>query len=185
MILNPSVKFKYLKHQWKNEPQWYENARAAVRRLWQTQYKPRDPPKSQGTKRSRPNRGIQLSKSVKRDNNFRDSSLYAWKNEADSEDDDDVTRPDEYDQYLREEVIEFDNARVTESALAYWKTVESRWPNLARMAFDSLSIPAMSAECERCFSSSGNLITDSRNKLNPESVEACECQRHWFLHDLV
>jgi hypothetical protein len=184
MVLNPSVKFKYLKHQWKNEPQWYENTRAAVRQLWQLQYKPRHVPKSQGKKRACPNRGQQSSKSVKRDNNLRDSSLYAWKNEADS-DDDDVPRLDEYDQYLQEEVIEFDDLKITESALDYWRTVEPRWPNLARMAFDALSIPAMSSECERCFSSSGNMITDARNKLNPESVEACECQRHWFLHDLV
>jgi hypothetical protein len=174
MVLNPSVKFKYLKHQWKNEPQWYENTRAAVRQLWQLQYKPRHVPKSQGKKRACPNRGQQSSKSVKRDDNLRDSSLYAWKNEADS-DDDDVPRLDEYDQYLQEEVIEFDDLKITESALDYWRTVEPRWPNLTRMAFDALSIPAMSSECERCFSSSGNMITDTRNKLNPESVEACEC----------
>lgn len=187
MVLNPSVKFKYLKYQWKNEPQWYDNARAAVKRLWRLQYKPREAEvyQSQGTKRAYPNRGQQSSKSVKRDDNIRDSSLYAWKNEADSEDDDDLPRYDEYEQYLQEEVIEFNTSKITESALDYWRTVESRWPNLTRMALDALSIPAMSAECERCFSSSGNMITDNRNSLQPESIEACECQRHWLMHDLV
>jgi hAT family C-terminal dimerisation region len=105
---------------------------------------------------------------------MRDSLLYAWKKEPDSEDEE-VPRLDEYDQYLQEEVIEFNDLKITESALDYWRTVEPRWPNLTRMAFDALSIPAMSSECERCFSSSGNMITDTRNKLNPESVEACKC----------
>jgi len=65
LILNPAVKFKYLKYQWKDQPQWYEDARAEVKRLWQLQYKPREPPKSQGTKRAQPNRGTQPAKSVK------------------------------------------------------------------------------------------------------------------------
>jgi hypothetical protein len=41
--------------------------------------------------------------------------------------------------------------------LGYWKDNEARWRDLARLAYDALSIPAMSAECERCFSS-GSLL---------------------------
>src|SRR6266516_3611236 len=104
LILNPAVKFKYLKYQWKDQPQWYEDARTAVKRLWQLQYKPREPPKSQGTKRSQPNRGTQPAKSVKREGNFRDSTLFAWKNEADADDDRDVPRYDEYEQYLHKKM---------------------------------------------------------------------------------
>jgi hypothetical protein len=177
-VLNPSVKFKYLKHQWKNEPQWYNDARAAVKRLWQTHYKPREVPKQQGLKQAYPNRDPQSSKSVKRDDNLRDSSLYGWKNEVDLDDDDDTLRPDEYEQYLQEEVIKFDNLKITESAINYWKSVKLRWPYLTCMALDALSIPVMSAEYKRCFSSSGNIVTDNRNRLNPELIKACECQRH-------
>jgi hypothetical protein len=43
-----------------------------------------------------------------------------------------------------------------------------------------LAIPMMSAECERIFSSAKHLITDSRNRLNPEIIEANECLKHWF-----
>jgi hypothetical protein len=66
---------------------------------------------------------------------------------------------DEYEQYLQEEAIEFDNLKITESAIDYWKSVELRWPYLTCMAQDALSIPALSLECERCFSSSGNMVT--------------------------
>jgi hypothetical protein len=43
-----------------------------------------------------------------------------------------------------------------------------------------LAIPMMSAECERVFSSAKHLITDSRNCLNPDIIEASECLKHWF-----
>src|SRR5579871_5398493 len=53
-------------------------------------------------------------------------------------------------------------------------------PDLARFALDMLAIPAMSAECERVFSSAKHLITDARNRLNPDIIEANECLKHWF-----
>jgi hypothetical protein len=43
---------------------------------------------------------------------------------------------------------------------------------MAQMAFDLLSIPAMSAECERVFSQTKLLITDQRNRLSDDSIEA-------------
>jgi hypothetical protein len=43
------------------------------------------------------------------------------------------------------------------------------------MALDTLSIPSMSAECERILSSTKKLLTDSRNGLQEEIIEATEC----------
>jgi hAT family C-terminal dimerisation region len=51
-------------------------------------------------------------------------------------------------------------------------------PNLARMAFDVFSIPAMSAEVERIFLAAGHLVTDERNSLGEEVIEAPQCQKH-------
>jgi hypothetical protein len=53
------------------------------------------------------------------------------------------------------------------------------------MALDVFSIPGMSSEVERIFSAAKRLITDERNCLGPEIVEACECQRHWLKANLV
>ena len=47
------------------------------------------------------------------------------------------------------------------------------------MALDILAIPAMSAEVERVFSSTGLLITDRRNRLKNDVVEAVECLKSW------
>ena len=48
------------------------------------------------------------------------------------------------------------------------------------MAINMLSIPAMSAEPERLLSGSKLTVTDIRNKLGVESIEATECLKSWF-----
>jgi hAT family C-terminal dimerisation region len=48
------------------------------------------------------------------------------------------------------------------------------------MALDILSIPAMSAELKRLFSSAKVTITDCRNRLSIESIEAIECLKSWL-----
>ena len=59
----------------------------------------------------------------------------------------------------------------------WWNT--SDCPGLRQWAFDTLSIPAMSAELERVFSQARRTITDDRNRLLPESVEAVQCLKQW------
>jgi hypothetical protein len=54
-----------------------------------------------------------------------------------------------------------------------------------RMALDLFSIPRMSAECERVFSQTKKMITDERNRLAPEVVEADQLQKHWLMRGLV
>ena len=49
------------------------------------------------------------------------------------------------------------------------------FPQVQQLAFDTLSVPAMSAECERSFSSCKKLITAERNKLGDDIIEATEC----------
>lgn len=47
------------------------------------------------------------------------------------------------------------------------------------MALDVLSIPAMSAEPDRLFSGTIT-ITDRRNRMGIESIEATECLKSWL-----
>lgn len=86
---------------------------------------------------------------------------------------------DEYEIYCSEPPLPRIN---NPDLIIMWQGLEARFPNLAMMAYDILSIPAMSAECERVFSSAKKLISDSRNGLSPASIEAVECNRHWLLH---
>jgi hypothetical protein len=47
------------------------------------------------------------------------------------------------------------------------------------MALEILSVPAMSAEVERIFSSAKLTLSERRARLDCEIVEALECLRHW------
>jgi hypothetical protein len=54
----------------------------------------------------------------------------------------------------------------------WWKTNSHRFPTLARMARDYLSIPATSVPAECLFSQAGDLITKKRNRLLETSSSA-------------
>jgi hypothetical protein len=133
-------------------------------------------------KRTHLNRGPP-SKSVRREGNYRDQVYHDWRAEL-LDDDEDYQPLDQYEAYLKEARLELpaDRESTTTLLIDYWRSKEKTWPELTRFAFNALSIPAMSAECERCFSSGKNTISDSRYALSPNTIEACECNRHWIIH---
>jgi hAT family C-terminal dimerisation region len=182
MILNPTIKWRWCKKNWIDKPEWFDQAQDNMRRLWKT-YKPTQAIQASSRKRNHPDRGQQSIKSVRREGNYRDSVLYNWRIN-DSEDDEEDHSLDQYEEYLQEKRLPLpDDCQSTATLLIdYWKEHAKKWPDLTRFAFDALSIPAMSAECERCFSSGKNMISDSRYSLAPDTIEACECNRHWIMH---
>jgi len=48
------------------------------------------------------------------------------------------------------------------------------------MAFDLLSVPAMSAECERVFSQAKLTVSHQRNRLLGDTIEAIQCMKNWL-----
>ena len=55
-----------------------------------------------------------------------------------------------------------------------------KYPNLARMALNVLSVPAMSDEPERLVSSTGLTLTDRRNRAGIDLIEALEQLKSWY-----
>ena len=53
------------------------------------------------------------------------------------------------------------------------------------MAIDMLSIPAMSTEAERVFSSAGFILNSRRRRLREETLEAMLCLTHWGKFGLI
>ena len=66
--------------------------------------------------------------------------------------------------------------------IAWWmqETQRRDYPNLSKMAINILSIPAMSADVERLFSSSGLTLSNRRNRMSTEMLEALECLKSWL-----
>jgi hypothetical protein len=70
--------------------------------------------------------------------------------------------------------------------LRWWRERgESKYPTLAVMAYDLLSIPAMSSECERIFSGTKRVVTDARYQLKVSTIEADMCLKSWLQQRLV
>lgn len=88
-----------------------------------------------------------------------------------------ATRPsrtkDQLALYLEESCI--DSLGVME----YWRSREHLWPQLARMAFDFLAVPAMSSECERVFSSCAKQTTLESSRLTGILLWHQECLKNW------
>ena len=63
---------------------------------------------------------------------------------------------------------------------AWWLEQRTTYPALLVMALDILSIPAMEAEPERLFSGAKVTLTDRRNRMKVEVLEALECLKSWL-----
>jgi len=75
------------------------------------------------------------------------------------------SRLDDFQRY-----INIPNDPCIPSALAYWKVHKDSFPDLARMARDTLPIPASGCSVERLFSVSGRVATWQRSHLCDSTI---------------
>ena len=64
--------------------------------------------------------------------------------------------------------------------LSFWKANQFRFPELASMARDVLSVPISTVASESTFSVGGRVIDQFRSSLRPDTVEALVCTRDWL-----
>jgi len=63
------------------------------------------------------------------------------------------------------------NLPISEDPLLWWKVHSVQFPHLSKLAANYLAIPPTSADSERHFSASGNIVTPTRCSLDPEKVK--------------
>lgn len=168
IALHPGFKWQYIENRWSTRMDWVNAGLKKVKDLWQDQYKPlplddvSGPIRQQRTDLS----ALQIS---------RRRGLYSRPTGT-------ATR-DEYEDWT--ERIPPDDE--IEDPLAYWTSsaVRRKWPRLARMAIDVLSVVAMSSEPERIFSLAGLMVTKERNRLGSDTIQAVQCLRNWGHHGLL
>ena len=73
----------------------------------------------------------------------------------------------ELDLYLHSPTFDIDMC-----PLEWWKTEETKFPSLAKLAKKYLCVCATSVSSERIFSTGGSIVTDSRTCLKPERVDS-------------
>lgn len=81
---------------------------------------------------------------------------------------------DELEEYLRKP-----RTASSEDILDWWRTHETEYPILSKMARDFLSIPATSVPAERLFSKASLVIRKHRNRLSDESARWLLCINSW------
>ena len=94
-----------------------------------------------------------------------------------------VTSPkDPFAGYINSEPTESDEGN-EDAVFTWWRTIGP--VILRRRPLDLASIPAMSAEIERVFSSTKRLITTDRNHLQPETIEHLQLLKYWNQQHIV
>ena len=69
--------------------------------------------------------------------------------------------------------------------LEWWKIHSSEYPILSQMAKDYLTVMSTSVPCEQLFSIAGKQITQTRNKLHPDTTRACLCLKSWLEQEII
>ena len=153
VALNPEHKWDYFRTNWAEHPDWISQAEKSVEDLWLTMYKYSA---NSAEPDAKAKHGLLLPILQKEP-----SDIDQWVSRHKYRRPGTKKEQDEYIQYLQTEYFpdqELEGMQSTSQLMsvdlrALWARYEAQHPSLARMAFDILSIPAMSAECERVFSS--------------------------------
>ena len=172
-VLNPMRKWHWFNRRWTTPilARALNQAKADLRQLWESKYagayhapvvRPRTP---QDT-----------------DAGGDGFTSFLYRTALDDEDDEPEVI-DELTAYLQEPRIKPPNKDYAGEfrALTWWIQGEQqrRYPKLSKMAFDLLTVPAMSAEIERVFSECSLALNTQRLKISQETLEHLMCLRSW------
>ena len=89
----------------------------------------------------------------------------------------------EIDLYLQESAISVEPTDTKFDILSWWKVHTVQFPTLLTLAQQILMTPMTSISSESAFSTGGRVLSDSRNRLKPETLEALICARDWIMTD--
>jgi hypothetical protein len=162
LILNPANRTRYFETHWPKK--WHKPALAAVKKLWERYKEEVVPPQSyRAFSYDKPSTPKELD-------TFDQISLSLRS----------VARPtseDEYKDYNSQDSHDPGKG----GALAWWMSdsQRQRWPRLALMAIDILSIPPMSNKPERVFLGARRMVTWDRGQIEAETIELRELLKHW------
>jgi hypothetical protein len=90
----------------------------------------------------------------------------------------------EFDRYVEKPALVVDE-NLSFNPIEWWVNCKSMFPTLYLYALDFLCCPAMSTECERVFSGAKKTISEERNRLGAEVIEAGECLKAWWKRKIV
>jgi hypothetical protein len=187
IVLDHRRRWRWFEDSWgEHHAHWIQTSRERVRQLWLGEYKPRSH-LSQPSHLHQPTQLDAVQETILQPHQptspsppplselmaYLDDSIQKCQEKPHGS----ITY-DEYDKWTNEDVAPQD---LHLNPFDYWlkPTVQSAYPNLARMALDILSIPPMSSEAERIFSLAGVTLCDNRQSIRDGLAEANELLADW------
>jgi hAT family C-terminal dimerisation region len=143
---------------WAVFQEWKEPLYKSVKKIWEAEYKDSTP---------------LLQISTGNDTTKEMDPLEAYLADTDAPI---ISNEDPFDAFIAGPRTVIDNDHL----LTWWNDPTNPWYQLRPMALDLLSIPAMSSEIERAFSSARLLLTAQRQRLSDGTIEEAELLRHWW-----
>jgi hypothetical protein len=163
IVLHPRYR-NYCKVAWADDPARLAAADAAFQQLWRL-YNHRPAPRPQ-------------PKPTKSHTNVIDDAINAI---IEAESDDEADYSDEYERWRANEPRwSREDFNQQGNPVRYWLSLRSKYPALAQLALDIMTIPASSCECERLFSELGDLLEPRRRKIGANLLAALQCVRRWM-----
>jgi hypothetical protein len=157
-VLQPAKGWKFVEGLWRTQSTWLADGEDALLDMWAT-YK-QQPISEAMSPAKKPQRQLNMMEQ------YRPKGMSEARNNS-------PPSADEFQRYCEQ-------AQETDSPLRRWREIGmTKYPHLAQMAFDVLSIPAMSDEPERIFSRMGIMITKRRNHLEQDIIQATQCLYSW------
>ena len=163
VLLHPHFK-RFCQNAWKDRPDWIISGDAAFQTLW-LQYKDRPLPSSVEPETPPPKR-VRASAG-------RESHIDAYSGASTPSQ---MVCEDEYAQWKLLDPLPKEHP-LAQDPIGYWWQMQIEFPRLAQFAFNILTIPATSADCERGFSEAGDLLEPRRSRLQPIIIAALQCTR--------
>jgi hypothetical protein len=138
LVLHPAFTWDYLESIWRSKPHWISHHKLKIQRLWETSYLDGQVPI------------YQQNQPLNRRHRLKLFNLKDDKPEGLTEDD--------YKRWCRRPR---DRALIKQPPLSFWMSepIQTAYPRLQKLALNLFTIPAMSDEPERVFSSAGAMIT--------------------------
>lgn len=167
-VLHPGYKWDYIDTRWHND--WLDPAKASMKEFWQSKYMPEQSSQSYNTSPC----SFRTATSTNQFKRYQDQQKQrAFEKAMEYQ-----AEGDDYERYCAAPIEWPEN----DDPITWWLQEKQRleYPSLYKMAINILSIPAMSADVERLFSSAGLTLSNRRNRMSTDMLEALESLKSWL-----
>ncbi|KAG7425161.1 hypothetical protein Forpi1262_v013723 [Fusarium oxysporum f. sp. raphani] len=171
-VLHPGIQWAFLTRAYSGREGWIDKARHLIQTLWEEEY--RDLPAQWEIADSNLPVAVRAREYNPFDS-FQDELISYPNSEEESV----------ADEFERWQSTKQDTFSKHDNPLEYWSAKRFKYPRVAKMAIDVLSVPAMAAECERAFSSAGSMVSPQRTRLDASTIAVTQTVRSWLKAGLL